>query len=78
MDTPDVKTMVGDYLKQNGFDGLFSDECACDLSDLMPCGEQSDGCRAGYKGPCNCGEGCDYHIFSKRPDPPTPAESEGD
>jgi hypothetical protein len=36
----DVKTIVSNYLKANSFEGLFSDgECACELSDLMPCCE---------------------------------------
>jgi hypothetical protein len=64
----DCKEMVRQHLKQNGFDGLYAqDACACDLSDLMPCG--GDGamdCRAGYKASgCDddCGRGCGFHIL---------------
>ena len=49
---PTVKEIVEDYLKTNGFDGLFHDRwdtCACDLNDLMACEEGWDYCIAGYK-----------------------------
>lgn len=64
MDTEDeertsweIIASTGEKLKANGFDGLYSDggECACDLSDLAPCGETEDGgdfingCHGGYK-----------------------------
>jgi hypothetical protein len=68
--TPTVAAMVGSYLLKHGYDGLLEDhnECACDLSDLMPCDEADVGsCQAGWKIPCDperCGlDGdCDWHI----------------
>ena len=71
---PDCRAMVAAYLRQNGFDGLFCDECGCSLDDLMPCGtnEWSWRCQAGYKRPgCTdgCGEGCDFHIVREKPLP---------
>jgi hypothetical protein len=61
-----VNEIIMQYLKSNGYDGLFSeDNCACSLEDLIPCCN-SDwvlSCQAGYKHPCpsDCGEH-DYHI----------------
>ena len=65
MKYPEVTDMVRDALIAKGFDGLWSDdgECACDVSDLAPCGDMRETCKAGYKIPgCTCGEGCDFHI----------------
>lgn len=47
----DVKEIVKKYLKENNLDGLFSQggECACELSDLQPCGENFSDCIPGYK-----------------------------
>lgn len=49
-----VLDMAVEYLKQNGFDGLFRDECGCLLDDIAPCGwvEGILQCEAGYKVPC--------------------------
>jgi hypothetical protein len=64
-----VKEIVEKYLKENKFDGLFYDGCACGcgLEDLMPCGDNYSGCEAGYKYPCNCDEEHNFHIRSKKP-----------
>ena len=58
-----VLEIVRAHLKQNGFDGLSNEdgECACIFSDLAPCGEMSQKCRAGYRRLCDCGDH-DYHI----------------
>lgn len=62
--------MIIKYLTDNGFDGLFSEnECACELADLMPCGEDNIGeCRAGYKVECLCGGGHKFHICENKLD----------
>ena len=64
------RLMIAEYLKFNGYDGLYCDECGCELSDLMPCGgEWAIDCVAGYKHDgCteDCGKGCDFHIGTKR------------
>ncbi len=60
-----VAQIVAERLKAGGFDGLFHDDCACDLADLFPCGaEGADCCCAGVRMPCDCdcGDGHDYHI----------------
>ncbi len=56
------------WLKDHGYEGLFNGDagCGCRLTDLMPCDEPGEGCEAGYEGPCDCGEGCDWHIGPKR------------
>lgn len=60
--------IVQEYLEKEGFDGLYNEECSCLLDDLAPCwdGMQQD-CTAGYRAPCDCGEGCEYHIVRDRP-----------
>lgn len=60
-----VFEIVVDYLKVNGFDGLYNGytDCACEVGDISPCGEMSSECQAGYRFPCNCGEH-DFHIGS--------------
>lgn len=69
--TPDVIDMVKAQLEAGGFDGLFNpnpDCCACLLTDLAPCGEVFQGCRAGYKQPCppDCGDH-DWHVGAVKP-----------
>jgi len=47
---PTVKEIVKDWLKSHNYDGLWCEDCGCELTDLIPC--QGDGiemCRAGYK-----------------------------
>lgn len=58
----DLQKIVEQWLKANGYDGLyhFNDECACILKDLMPCNEPGIDCTAGYK--CTC-QATDYFRF---------------
>ena len=67
-----VKELIKQYAKENGFDGLVHDwgECGCEIDDLCPC-ELSDlaDCAFGYKVPCDCGDGCAFHIALTKPVP---------
>ena len=47
-----IKEIVIKQLKSDGYDGLYSDECACLIDDLMACDEPAPLCRAGYKKEC--------------------------
>ena len=51
MSKHNVLEIVTEYLKANGYDGLYNEyaECACDLSHLCPCGESMYECIPGYK-----------------------------
>ena len=63
-----IKEIVKEYLEKNGFDGLYDTwRCACLLTDndFMICDEPRD-CRAGYKGPCTCGDGHDYDVYDDK------------
>jgi hypothetical protein len=67
-----LREIAEQWLKHNGFDGLFRDGCcSCVIGDIMPCDGPGTDCEAGYKGPCpgpdNCslnGE-CAFHISAK-------------
>lgn len=63
-----VLEIIKVYLKEKEYDGLVDEfgECACGLSDLAPCGHMSENCEAGWKGPCNCGAGCGWHITTNK------------
>lgn len=62
-----VKEIIRDYLNENEFDGLYQPgECACEKSDLAPCGDMLLDCMAGYKIPCACGNNCDWDIGPKK------------
>jgi len=56
--------IVEKHLKENGYDGLFNDDqCGCAIGkDFMPCDQPSQDCEPGYLQPCDCGEGCGFHI----------------
>lgn len=61
-----VQEIVIQYLRQNGFDGLYyPGECGCEINDLAPCGEMTGQCEPGVKKSCTCGEGCDWDIGPK-------------
>lgn len=61
-----VKEIVTEYLKKNGYDGLYNPgECGCTIDDLMCCDDPADDCYAGYLAPCDCGQECAYHIGPK-------------
>ena len=63
-----VKEIVLEYLREKGFDGLFSDECGCRNQDLGPCGEMSQDCTAGYiRLVANNPEGYDFYIQKEKP-----------
>ena len=61
-------------LDELGFDGLFADgECACENSDLYPCGTDGKGCKPGYKHDCKenplngwCKEGFGWFISDEK------------
>jgi len=58
-----VKEIVIKYLKENSYDGLYNENgCGCDIENLVECESECDECIAGYKTPCDCGEGCEFHI----------------
>jgi len=57
----DVIVIVSNYLKDNGYDGLFqAGECACKYDDLAPCGEIQGNCEAGY---LTSADNCDFHDW---------------
>jgi hypothetical protein len=64
---PTVLTMVRDRLIEDGYDGLCHEDCACDLDGLARCGNIYEHCCAGFKVPCTCGDGCDFHIVPEKP-----------
>ena len=46
----DIEEIVKEWLKANGYDGLYNSEleCGCQLGDLMPCSEpHTSECLAG-------------------------------
>ena len=56
-----IQEIVEKYLIDNGYDGLYSEICGCEVGDLMPCGEPRD-CKAGYKVPCPGPNDCDNTV----------------
>ena len=66
--------IVKDYLENEGYDGLYANDCGCEVSNLAPCGYLQADCRAGVKFPCPeltaegynedqmCEEGCEWHM----------------
>lgn len=63
-----LKTLVGQWLVTNGYDGLCSENCGCEIADLMPCDEPRTDCLPGHKidcpGPelCHANGDCAWHI----------------
>lgn len=44
-----VKEIVIKYLKDNGYEGLCTTDCGCEIEDLIPCNECFNGCCPGYR-----------------------------
>ena len=67
-----VRRIVGDWLEENEYDGLCTDEfeCGCQVGDLMQCDAPSKGCMAGHRVPSEDPE-YDYLIL------PGPRPQEG-
>ena len=65
-----VKEIVNDYLKKNGFDGLFNDdeECYCDVDCMCDRDGVMDSCRAVYKheSPETCPDTCKQNCFDNK------------
>jgi len=62
-----VKEIVKAYLREHGYDGLYTDSygCGCEDDDLIPCGDYTGDCQPGYKVPCDCGE-CEWRECERR------------
>ncbi len=57
-----VKDIVEMQLKTLGYDGLYSvwGDCACEIGDLVPCGEDFSTCMPGYRYVCKNDAGCEF------------------
>ena len=62
-----VKEILKKHLKDNGFDGLYCEDCGCDMNDFLP-GDMCPlpECEPGYKVECDCGDH-DWHIHHDNP-----------
>lgn len=62
-----VKTIMWEYLKANGFDGLYNADagCGCLTNELMPCDGCYDYCQPGFKADCDCLE-CHGWVFKEK------------
>jgi len=71
-----VKDIVKKYLEENGFDGLFTDDCGCAKGNLAPFCDTMMNCQPGYAIDCpgtdSCGDGygCDWLFTHIGPQPP--------
>lgn len=60
------KDIIRDWLKENGYTGLFyPGECACSIDDLMPCENPCPDCEAGYLIKCTDDDGEDVFRLCK-------------
>ncbi|MCK5558117.1 MAG: hypothetical protein KAJ01_07055 [Candidatus Hydrogenedentes bacterium] len=75
-----VKDIVKEYLIKKGFDGLFQPgECACLVSDLVPCCGSMDSCEPGYKKETpNDTDGYGWEIGREKPTNPLATEKKDD
>lgn len=59
-----VKTILSEYLKQHGYDGLFNAEleCGCTIDDSFPCEADFSECEPAYKLECPCENEGEYDV----------------
>jgi hypothetical protein len=66
MSDQDVGSIITEYLRKNGFDGLCSDDCGCLIDDLFPCGQPWPDCVPGVSNPERAKEmECDFWVETK-------------
>jgi hypothetical protein len=54
---PTAKAILERFLMDNGYEGLYGEDCGCTKDDLLPCESGvSQYCQPGYLRPCDCGE----------------------
>jgi len=68
----EVYEILKDWLKENEFDGLYSNdyECGCKIDDLIPCDMLRGNCVAGYLTTPDKMSGYDFAIGPKKEDVP--------
>ena len=57
-----VREIVKQYLESNNFDGLYTENCGCETTDLFPCEQDGGLCQPGYRYDCECSDDCGFHI----------------
>ena len=63
----DIENIVAEFLRRNGFDGLYYLGCACSIDNLLWCGAPSMNCRPGYRRETpDDPDGFDFRIGSVR------------
>jgi hypothetical protein len=61
-----VKEIVANWLKRNGYDGLYCDDCGCFVDGLAPCSSEVFlSCQAGVCKEVDPGDGCGFCIGPK-------------
>ena len=67
-----VLEIIREYLKKNGFDGLYNRElgCGCSINNLNPCGDINIDCTAGYQVEAPPGADYDDYICGSKNDKP--------
>lgn len=55
------------YLRGNGYDGLYYEDCGCEVDNMFPCTDYLFAdceCQPGYKVSCDCNDhiACEFHI----------------
>ncbi|HUX01550.1 MAG TPA: hypothetical protein VMY35_11280 [Phycisphaerae bacterium] len=61
-EAPTVREIVEEWLKRDGYDGLYSRDacCSCFAGDLMPCLDPCGACRPGYAHKCPASISAEY------------------
>jgi len=69
-----AKEIIKKWLADNGYDGLYSEECGCLIKDFAPCCEDFGDCIAGYKTKCDpetchADGDCFFHVGPEKDKP---------
>jgi hypothetical protein len=61
-----VLGIVKEYLNERKYSGLIhGDDCCCETEFI--CDDITKDCQPGYKVPCDCDCGCDFHMTRRKP-----------
>lgn len=72
----DVEDIIKQWLKDNGYDGLFHEnDCGCWMDRFRPCGESMAECVPGHKYKCTDQDSEFFDAWCIGPKEPTPEQS---
>jgi hypothetical protein len=63
-----VRNILEQWLREHGYDGLYTTDCGCKIGDLVPCGEDCTECMPGVLTSPDPDEDVEWYVGPKEGD----------